>query len=280
MTSQPATFAPSSPEGGAAASSDFTRREWRIAWAAAGGLQLSLFVMFALASRGDGVRMVPPAATDTAIPIAVTPVLDDLPLLKLGGKRVRTKLPDLWKKNPPIQRYEAASAPSPMASQSPEAAATSPLAKLDAAVPPPDAEVAREVDQVLLDAGSPDAQPSVEGEGSPDGVKEGTETDPMKARIASQYLMKILGWFNARFRQPDIACHELKKLRVSVAVRVGPDRSVTGYNIAKPSGDPRFDDRVRSTLDSLIGQTLPPPPPLYPDLLDTTVRPVFQGKCE
>ncbi len=36
------------------------------------------------------------------IPIAVKPVMDDLPLLKLGGKKMRPKLPDMWKKQAPI----------------------------------------------------------------------------------------------------------------------------------------------------------------------------------
>jgi hypothetical protein len=187
----------------------------------------------------------------------------------------------MWKKNPPVQRFEESSAPSPMAKQTPEAIPTSPLTKPDAAPPPPDAEVAKQVDQVLLDAGAPPTQPNVAAEGSPDGVKEGTETDPLKARVLSQYQAKIHAWFNARFRQPtQIECETLKGLRASVVVSIGGDRQVVSYSIVKPSGNAAFDERVKSSMDNNVGQQLPPPPPLYPDLLNTNVRPVFQGQCD
>ena len=42
------------------------------------------------------------APPEKLVPMKVTPVLDELPLLKLGGKK-RAKLPDMWKKNPPVQ---------------------------------------------------------------------------------------------------------------------------------------------------------------------------------
>ena len=204
-----------------------------------------------------------------------------MPLLKLGGKKkMRAKLPDMWKKNPPVQRFEAKSAPSPMAKKTPEAIPTTPVAELDAQAPPPDAEIAKVVDENLLDAGPPDAEPTVEGEGTPDGVKEGTETDPLKGRAVSLYRMKILAWFNARFRQPDIPCEELKGLNAGVAATVGGDRTVTGYSLTRPSGNPVFDAKVQSTMAGIVGQQLPPPPPLYPEILQGVVTPAFQGKCE
>jgi hypothetical protein len=216
-------------------------------------------------------------------PIKVTPVLDELPLLKLGGKK-KPKLPEMWKKNPPVQRFQESSAPSQHASKSPDAIPTSPLAKLDAAAPPPDADTAKEVDQLLLDAG-PDAAPTVEGEGAADGVKEGTETDPLKARAVSQYMAKILAWFNSRFTPPvgEIPCDELKRLRSSVAVNVGGDRTVAGFSIRSPSGNAIFDARVQKVMQGVVGAELPPPPPLYPDILGSVVNPVFSGqaaKCE
>jgi hypothetical protein len=216
-------------------------------------------------------------------PIKVTPVLDELPLLKLGGKK-KPKLPEMWKKQPPVQRFQESSAPSQQASKSPNAIPTSALAKLDASAPPPDAETAKEVDQLLLDAG-PDAAPTVEGEGAADGVKEGTETDPLKARAVSQYMAKILAWFNARFTPPagEIPCDELKRLRSSVAVSVGGDRTVTSFSVRSPSGNAIFDARVQKVMQGVVGAELPPPPPLYPDILGTVVSPVFSGqaaKCE
>ena len=96
---------------------------------------------------------------------------------------------------------------------------------------------------------------TVEGEGTADGVKEGTEADPLKARAVSQYYGKLQGWFNARFRPPSegAPCAELKKLGASVVVTVGGDRSVAGYSLVKPSGNSDFDARVRAMLDGAKG---------------------------
>ncbi len=257
----------------------FTPLEFGWALGATMVIQVGLLATLALAGASHSKVRAEEAPAERAIPIAVKPVLDDLPLLKLGGKKVRAKLPDMWKKNPPVQRFEEASAPSPQADLTPQALPTSPLAKPDAEAPPPDAEVAAQVEQVLLDAGPQDASVNTEGEGSPDGVKEGTETDPAKAAVRSLYLSKIHAWFQARFRQPDIPCEELKTLRSAVVAQVGQNREITGFDLVRPSGNATFDERVRSTMANIVGQELPPPPPLYPDLLNTTVRPIFGGKC-
>lgn len=261
--------------------SSFTEIEVLIA--IGGALSLEFFflvVLIAMANQGAVKTEV-----DTApkpIPIQIKPVIDDLPLLKLGGKKkTRMKLPDMWQKNPPVKRYQAASAPSPHAEDNVKKIPDTPVATRDAEAPPPDAEVAKKVDDLQPDASVPRdaAEPKVEGEGSPDGVKEGTETDPLKARAVSQYRMKILGWFNARFTPPTegAPCEELKKLRASVVATIGPDRTVTGFSIVRPSGNPVFDAKIQSTMDALRGQELPPPPPLYPDILNSSVNPTFSG---
>lgn len=42
------------------------------------------------------------------MPLRITPVLDlDAPLLKLGGKHDRTKLPDRWVRQKPVPRRAA-----------------------------------------------------------------------------------------------------------------------------------------------------------------------------
>jgi hypothetical protein len=220
------------------------------------------------------------------IPIAVKPVMDELPLLKLGGKK-KAKLPDMWKKQAPVQRFEESSAPSAKARNSPDAIPSSKLTPLDASAPPPDAETAKEVDQTLLDAG-PDAASTVEGEGTADGVKEGTEADPLKARAVSAYRAKLLGWFNARFRPPEApadkaACEEMRKLSAGSVVSISGDRTVAGYSLSRMSGNAAFDERVKATLDGARGEALPPPPPLYPDILNDSLPVSFSGqkiKCE
>jgi hypothetical protein len=251
------------------------------------GMVVSFFMLMVVAGQsGASVKAVEPPPP-AAVPISVKPVLDDLPLLKQGGKKVRPKLPDMWRKNPPVKRLESASAPSPKAAKTPEAIASTPLAKPDASAPPPDAEVAKQVDQVLLDAG-PDAAPTVEGEGSPDGVKEGTETDPLKARALSAYHAKILAFLNRRFVAPSpeeaqVSCEEAKKLSASATVTIGGDRQITAFSVSRPSGNAVFDGRVQSTLSGMVGEQLPPPPPLYPDILESSISARYSGnsvQCE
>lgn len=245
-------------------------------------VEASMLLLWVYAGAGSAHVVAAAIEEPKEIPIAVKPVLDELPLLKLGGKK-KAKLPDIWKKQAPVQRFDETSAPSPKASKTPEALPTSKLTPLDASAPPPDAEVAKQVDQTLTDA-APDAPPTVEGEGTADGVKEGTEADPLKARAVSAYRAKIIAWFQARFHPPvgEIPCEELKTLRATVQVQIGGDRSVGAYTVAKPSGNGIFDTKVRSTLDGLRGEELPPPPPLYPDILSTSEVFTFTGpsKCE
>lgn len=244
----------------------FTPQEIWLAILLAVGIECGFFSLLITAGANRGKVHETQAKAPSEIPINVKPVLDDAPLLKLGGKRMRPKLPELWRKNPPVQRYEAASAPSPMAPMTPDSIPTSPLVRKDAGPPPPpDAAVAKQVDQVLVDAGPPSKEtPRVEGEGSPDGIKGGAETDPLKARAVGQYTQLIIAWFNARFRQPDIDCDTLKNLSSVVAPTLGPDRTITAFAVIRPSGNSTFDERIKSTMSSIVGQQIPPPPPLYP----------------
>lgn len=242
-----------------------------------------LLLLWIYAGSGSVQVRADPLEALQARPISVNPVMDELPLLKLGGKK-KAKLPDMWKKQAAVQRFEESSAPSAKADKSPAAIPSSKLVAADAAAPPPDAEVAKEVDQVLTDA-APEAAPTVEGEGTADGVKEGTEADPLKARAVSAYRAKVIAWFNARFQQPvgEVPCEELKKLRASVVVNIGGDRGVAGYSVTRESGNGTYDARVRGTMDRLRGEQLPPPPPLYPDILNSTEVVTFSGqgvKCE
>ena len=46
------------------------------------------------------------------------------------------------------------------------------------------------------------------------------------------------------------------------------------------SGNEAFDGRVRAAMEMHVGQSVPPPPPNYPQLLEPTVHLTFQGKNE
>ena len=234
-----------------------------------------LFIGLAAAGNNTHIRAHEPPPPEP-IPIEVQPVVDDLPLLKLGSKKMRAKLPDMWVKKPPIiKRYEAASAPSPSAENDVKKIPDTPLVKPSAEAPPPDAAIAKKVEEVThVDAAASKPPPQLAQEGAEDGVKEGTETDPLKAFAVGQYRTKLSVWFNSRFKQPtEIPCEELKKLRASVQAHVSADRTVTSYSIAKPSGNGVFDARVKSTLDGIVssGAELPPPPPNYADILGSTI---------
>lgn len=264
----------------------FTPLDVGVASAGAGLIQIFFFVLLIAAGRTKATIQPKEDVIAKERPIAVKPVLDDLPLLKLGGKKVRPKLPDMWKKQDPIpvKKFEEKSAPSELAKDDPSAIPTSEVAKGDAEAPPPDAEIVAKADEDLID--NPDASADTpEGPGDPGGVKEGTETDPLKARAVSQYRMKVMAWFDSRFKRPEgqIPCEELKKLSAAVAASVSGDGTVTGYSVSRPSGNAIFDAKVKATMDAIVGQQLPPPPPLYPEILGTGVQPVFTGKgakCE
>jgi hypothetical protein len=250
-------------------------------------VEASLAILIVTATNQTRIHAKEDAAA-TPEPIEVKPVLDDLPLLKLGSKKMRAKLPDMWTKKPPIKRYEAASAPSPKAEATKDKIPDTPLVKPNKEAPPPDAAIAKKVDESIKipDAGHPKrAEQNLPTEGSEDGVKEGTETDPLKAFAVGQYRTKISAWFNARFKRPteEIPCEELKKLRASVTASVSGERTVSGYSISKPSGNEVFDSRVKSTLDGIVssGAELPPPPPNYADILGTSLAVSFHvSSCE
>lgn len=239
-------------------------------------IEATLFIVLATASNDTTIQAReedPPPP----IPIEVKPVLDELPLLKLGSKRMRAKLPDMWVKKPPIKRYEAASAPSPSAEDKVEKIPTTPLVKPSAEAPPPDAAIAKKVDEVVHpDAAPPPKQaPQLAEEGAEDGVKGGTEKDPLKAFAVSQYRAKLSAWFNVRFKydQTKLPCEELKKLHATISAAVGPERTVLSYSVTRPSGNAAFDAQVKATMDGVVAShaELPPPPPNYADVLGTTI---------
>lgn len=257
-----------------------------ITTAISGAILVQGLLLVLLLAAGAGRMKVKPKdeAPPAEVPMAVKPVADDLPLLKQGG--AAPKLPDAWQKKAPVPVVEPSDegAPSPQAKDDANDAAKKPLSR-DAGAPANDAAAPQAVASNSADA--PDSGPvgEVVGPGAPNGSPNGTETDPLKARALDQYRARLLAWFNSRFRPPEgVPCDELKKLSAGVSATVGADRSVQGFNVTRPSGNDVFDARVRSTMESVVGQELPPPPQNYPDLdVGSTVTPVFSGagaKCE
>ena len=242
-----------------------------------------LLLLLLLAASTSGKLKAKEDKLPEEVPMAVKPVADDLPLLKLGGSK--PKLPNAWEKKAPLPVPAEPSddgAPSPQAKDDPEQAAKKPLSR-DAGAPSTDASAAvADNSASASDSGAPS---EVDGPGSAQGSKLGTETDPLKARALDLYRQKLLAWFNSRFRLPEgqVPCEELRKLSASVSASVGGDRSVGGFTITRPSGNDVFDAKVRSTMEGLVGQELPPPPQNYPDLdVGSLVTPVFSGagaKC-
>src|SRR5450755_1892485 len=230
----------------------FLPRELALAAFFAGVVELGLFGLLITAGQNRARVVAHETPPPEEISIAVKPVLDDLPLLKLGSKKVKMKLPDMWTKQAPVQRFEEKSAPSEKAEKTPQAIPTAPVATADAAAPPPDAAIAKEVDR-QVDAAPPKEEANLPTEGAADGVKQGTETDPLKARALDLYKAKIYSWFQVRFRPPtDVPCDVLHGLTAAAAITVGSDRTITGYTLSRASNNGVFDAKVKATLDAMV----------------------------
>lgn len=257
----------------------FSKNELGLALLIGFGVEIAFFLTLSWAgnSKIEEKKTIEPIA----IPINVKPVVDDLPLLKLGSKqKVKPKLPDMWKKvtPTPVRRLEERSAPSEKAEENPAELPKSKLADKDHKAPTEDDEIVKEAPAQLDDAEAPEA-PQMDTEGAADGSKDGTETDPLKARAVDLYKVKIAAWFNSRFKPPvdAIPCDVLKQLVARVRVGVGGERAISGFSLTGSSGNAVFDGKVSAFMAGLVGQQLPPPPPLYPDILESNVFPLLSG---
>jgi TonB C terminal len=257
---------------------------------AAVALALSLLAGAALALRVSALDRPaegPEIDKGTAIPVRITPVLDlDAPLLKLGGKPDRSRLPDRWVRQKPVARAEEKAFASTKAGKTEEdiPPPDTKIADAGTAPPPPDAAMAREVDTPITaptDAGSP---ANVDTLGSSDGVKEGTETDPLKGRAVDLYRQRIIGWFASRFKVSGsgLSAADLARYKVSATVELSPDRHVTDYSIT-PSGNAVFDAAARAALEGAKGNQIPPPPENYPDVVQSSIHLTFvcrENRCD
>jgi hypothetical protein len=232
-----------------------------------------------LLRTGGGTALRADISDERARPmsVSITPVVDDAPLLKLGTKKQPGKLPDRWIAPRAVERTTAAAFPSPHAAPVPQAIPTVGVA--DAGQKPSrDAEVVKQAD-LLLQVPEAGPAPVSTVEGAPDGVKEGTETDPLKAHAVDLYRAQLTDWFMRRFDiRGKVPFETLKTLRASVVVNIGSERTVTGFSVTKPSGNATFDEQVRSSLEAIVasGADLPSPPQNYPDILKSTQAMTFR----
>ena len=223
----------------------------------------------ALLARGEPKEVLVDLSDDNAKPVsvAITPVPDDLPMLKLGGKKQPGKLPDMWLKPKASQKKGGDSTPSTKADTE-----KAPETHGDAGV----ASDAQSLDPVAGDAST---DPVAQNEGSAAGSKTGTETDPLKAHAVDQYRAQLDAWFSARFNiRGKVPWDKLKDLRATVVIDITADRKVGGYDVVKGSGDDTFDDQLYRDLAKVqvSGAVLPPPPESYPDILGTKLRLSFR----
>jgi hypothetical protein len=248
---------------GVAKAPDFQPHEIVIAVLIAVAVQIGAGValkMAALDKMGDAAEI----EKGPEQPVRVIPVLDmDSPLLKLGGKKA--KMPEAWKvKPPPVPRAEERAFVSTKAGKTEQDIPDKEIQMADGGPPPPpDADVTKVAeDAPEADAGGPGAKE----EGFSDGVKGGTETDPLKRRAIDVYRGRLMSWFQRGFHVTGTGLppEELKKLRVVATVQMS-GLTVSGYSIT-PSGNAAIDAAARARLDSVKGSDVPHPPDNFPDL--------------
>ncbi len=237
-------------------------------------VEVAIYVVFATHVELRSLKVdKPPPPQEVAI--AVQPILDELPLLKLGSKK-KYKLPPMWRKRPPPEKqFKDVTAASTKADKElPDKPVETDLAKADEEIPPEDAKSIKETDEEIDEKEDIDW----DEEGHEDGVAEGTETDPLKAFRLSQYRSKIIAWFKSGFSYPEIDCGTLRSLNIRIAASVSQDRTVTGFTVTGASGNSTFDSRVKAHMQSKVGQQHPPPPPSDPEFWQPTISLNFSGE--
>lgn len=265
---------------------DYQASEWAVALV----VGLSVLGSAGIAARAVDLGQVaatPEIDRGTAVPVRVVPVVDlDAPLLKLGGAIDPNKLPDRWQKPKAKPRAEEKAFVTPKAGQSASdiPSARVPVASASAKPPPPDAEITKKVDTELQEVPDAGKVATLNTPGASDGVKEGTEADPLKARAVDLYRQRIIAWFSSRFRVSGsgLSQEQLQKLRASATVELSADRHVASY-VLRSSGNEAFDAAARRTLDGAKGEAIPPPPENYPDTVQSSISLTFvckENRCD
>jgi hypothetical protein len=247
---------------------DYQPAEVMVATFVALGVMVWTVVLLTMSQLGLHAKA-PEITAGDAMPIKVKPVIDmDSPLLKLGGKKVRAKMPEMWAKAPPPRPISERQAH--VSTKAGDEIPPDDLEVSDAGEPPdPDAEVAENADPMEdTDAGEVGV-----GGGSPAGSKEGTETDPLKARAASQYHGRISGFLRSGWGCP---------AGVKPGCASSASVSISGLTVSSVSfagcGDAALDSAVRAHMQGKVGQSIPPPPENYPDMAPNNFSVTFVCK--
>ncbi|HKO92172.1 MAG TPA: hypothetical protein VJU61_13505 [Polyangiaceae bacterium] len=248
------------------------------------GLVQASVVLAMLLFRTSGSHTVHREPPPRVMRIAVKPVLDAELLHKGSQPQRAAKLPDMWKPPDPARRVEPKPTPPPEVKKISEASPDEPCKPEDKPLTPQQKRVDDLVKKMQAEAAEQEPkedEPNLPDEGGADGVEEGKEKDPLKARAVDVYQAKLINWFKQGFTLPldELDCATLVGLSAKVSARIGPGREVTGYSM-ESSGNPIFDARVRLAMEGRVGEVVPPPPPNYPELLEPVVHPTFQGKNE
>jgi len=246
---------------------------------------LAIEVVFALGLTLASAASVIPIVEEPVereMPIAVRPVIDVEELLKKGKKLDQAKLPDMWKKQPPKKILNERSAPSAGADKNPEAIPSAQVAKNNEEAPKPEDET---TDKPVDELADPEQEEdlNIEEEGSEEGIEEGKQTDALKVNAVAMYTARLSAWFKRGFNIPPgaIPCEELKNLKATAEATLGSDLFVTSVRIISSSGNAVFDGHVTTAINNKVGQAVPPPPPLYPDLLQNVIRTEYRSsQCD
>jgi len=265
---------------------DFRPSELIIAVGAAAVILVGSAVLITMAAL-TAHAAVPEIDKGASTPVRVIPVLDMEPLLKLGGKRDKMKLPDKWMRQKPVPVVEERAVVSTKAGKSVEDIPDKEMKIIDAGTEPPapDAGLAKKVDQPIEASDAGPSTDNVGEKGDPNGVKGGTETDPLKAHVVGQWRARIAGWFSSKFHVhgSGLPPEELTKYRVSAVVQLSPDGTVTDYSM-NPSGNAAIDAAAKAALDAAKGNQIPPRPENIADDKPLTQFPVTfictEKKCD
>jgi hypothetical protein len=278
-------------------------RPSELALASLVALPIPFLGAFALAvSSASSLVELPAIDRGAAVPIRVKPVLDlESPNVKLGGGKVRVKMPTAWA-DPPAAAIPSEVRVSPRAEDDPAAipskelpmaspSSPEPLADAPTSTATPNAE-APGTPGVSSDGPAGDGPPTTvggasdgasgipgapPGPGAPDGDPNGDpNADPRKRNAARRYLGRVVSWFLVRFRAPcaELAPEERKKFRAVASVVLGPDGTVVSYSLTK-SGLAAIDAAAESAMQSAQGQQIPPPPEDFPELRPNSTNVTF-----